>query len=111
MGRRSDIGSLMSAMDIFVLPSLYEGLPVVCVESATSALPTIISQEAYVKELESFKNVNVISLEQSASDWAQLVLECIRTSAQASRQQNLIAGSHFDIDYVTAALEKVYLNN
>ena len=43
LGQRDDINKLYSVMDIFCLPSLYEGLPVVGVEAQAAGLPTIFS--------------------------------------------------------------------
>lgn len=43
LGQRDDINKLYSVMDVFCLPSLYEGLPVVGVESQAAGLPIIFS--------------------------------------------------------------------
>lgn len=42
-GVRSDIPSLLSAMDVFVFPSLYEGMPNTVIEAQATGLPCIIS--------------------------------------------------------------------
>jgi glycosyltransferase involved in cell wall biosynthesis len=44
MGSRSDISDLYKAMDVFVLPSLYEGFPIACVEAQAAGLPCLLSQ-------------------------------------------------------------------
>lgn len=43
-GNRSDVPRLLNAMDIFVLPSLFEGLPIVAIEAQASGLPCVISK-------------------------------------------------------------------
>lgn len=43
LGARSDVNDLLQAMDVFLLPSLYEGLPVIGIEAQTSGLPCIFS--------------------------------------------------------------------
>ena len=43
LGVRSDINGLLQAMDVFVLPSLFEGLPVVGIEAQAAGLPCIFS--------------------------------------------------------------------
>lgn len=43
LGTRADIEKIYQCSDIFVLPSLKEGLPLVCIESQTSGLKTIVS--------------------------------------------------------------------
>lgn len=42
-GSRGDVAAIMSAMDVFVLPSLYEGLPVTVVEAQAAGLHCLIS--------------------------------------------------------------------
>ena len=109
MGRRSDIGQLMSAMDIFLLPSLYEGLPVVCVESSANALISIISEEAYAQELDCFPNVKSVTLKKSASEWAAFVLGNLNNAKPIYRNRNLVEGSSFDVDLVIKTLQDIYL--
>ena len=41
----ANVPDYLSAMDIFLLPSLYEGLPVVCVEAQAAGLPCLISDQ------------------------------------------------------------------
>lgn len=43
LGRRSDVDELYSAMDVFVLPSIYEGLPVVGIEAQATGLQCLFS--------------------------------------------------------------------
>jgi len=43
LGMRKDVNELMQAMDVFVMPSLFEGLPFVLIEAQCSGLPCIIS--------------------------------------------------------------------
>ena len=43
LNQRKDVAELLQAMDCFILPSLYEGLPVVGIEAQTSGLPLICS--------------------------------------------------------------------
>lgn len=42
-GNRSDVPRLLNAMDIFILPSLFEGLPIVAIEAQASGLPCVVS--------------------------------------------------------------------
>lgn len=73
LGRREDIKQFYNAFDAFLLPSLYEGLPVVGVESQATGLPVFFSEEvtreAAVAELGHF-----ISLKKTAKEWADVVI-------------------------------------
>ena len=44
-GNRSDVNEIMQAMDVFVFPSLYEGLPVTMIEAQASGLHCVISDK------------------------------------------------------------------
>lgn len=72
-GRRTDANLLYSAMDVFCLPSFYEGLPVVASEAQASGLPCVFSTEvtaeAGMTELARF-----LPLTASDAQWAQAVI-------------------------------------
>lgn len=51
LGLRSDVPDLLSASDYFVLPSLWEGLPVSLIEAMASGLPVIATQVSGTKEV------------------------------------------------------------
>lgn len=73
LGRREDILQFYNSFDAFLLPSIYEGLPVVGVESQATGLPVFFSEEvtreAAVAELGHF-----ISLKKSAKEWADIII-------------------------------------
>lgn len=73
LGVRSDVPELLSAMDVFVFPSLYEGMPNTVLEAQTSGLPCVVSDtitgEAKVTEL-----VHFLSLNQGPDAWAELAI-------------------------------------
>lgn len=64
LGQRNDVNKLYSAMDVFVLPSLYEGLPVVGVEASVNGLPCILSS-TITDELE--KDRRIVHLDNKRS--------------------------------------------
>lgn len=72
LGKRSDVDELYSAMDLFVLPSLYEGLPVVGVEAQVSGLPCIFSNEI-TREVAITENVYFLPIDGSVSDWCSQI--------------------------------------
>lgn len=75
LGRTEDIHKLYNAMDCFVLPSLYEGLPVVGVESECSGLPVFFST-AIPKESNACDDLGVfIDLNKSAEEWAKVIVD------------------------------------
>lgn len=59
-GSRRDVPALLSAMDIFVLPSFWEGLPNALIEAMASGKPIIASDLPPVREIFDSEKVGVI---------------------------------------------------
>ena len=75
LGRREDIGQFYHAMDCFLLPSLYEGLPVVGVEAETNGLPMFFSTEI-ARESSPCDDIGYfLDLSLSAEEWAEFVIK------------------------------------
>lgn len=106
LGRRGDIPELLSAMDIFLLPSLFEGLPVVGVEAQASGLPIVFS-ETITREIGLF-NYKYIDLDDSANIWAKEILNINLTKDRLDACYKVMK-SGFDISQEAKKLEKIYL--
>lgn len=72
MGNRNDVNRLYQAMDVFVLPSRYEGLPVVGVEAQAAGLPCVLSNKMTV-ETKMTDNVTFLGINDSAKEWAKII--------------------------------------
>lgn len=73
LGQRNDINELYQAFDVFCLPSLYEGLPVVGVEAQATGLLCIFSDDM-TKETKVLDTTRFMSLDDIAEVWATIVL-------------------------------------
>lgn len=108
LGYRNDVPDLLQAADIFLFPSLYEGLGIVLIEAQASGLPCIISDvvpsEAIITQL-----VEQISLKDSATIWANKVLEYSEEHERKDMSQEIISAG-FDIKEVSKILEDFYIN-
>lgn len=76
MGSRKDVNELMQAMDIFILPSRFEGLPIVAIEAQVSGLKVIIS-DRISKETALSERCKFLSISESADKWAEAILSNI----------------------------------
>ena len=100
LGRREDIKQFYNAMDGFLLPSLYEGLPVVGVEAECCGLPMFFSTEI-PKESSACSDLGVfVDLDKSAAEWAKIVVEKVK---QTERKDHSIEVKNAGFDSVTEA--------
>ena len=104
-GIRSDVADLMQAMDVFVFPSNYEGLPVTMIEAQASGLPCFISDKVPI-ECKKTDLVQQISLEDSVDSWVEAVLESMKITRRNTYEEIKKAG--FDIQENVAKLQKFY---
>ena len=104
-GVRSDVADLYNAMDVFVLPSLYEGLPVVGVEVQANGLPFICSSNV-TKEILLTDRVKLMDLSSGTKAWKDVI--CQYAGHDRHKADADIANSGFDIAVEAKILEKVY---
>lgn len=106
LGVRSDVADLMQAMDVFVFPSLYEGLGIALVEAQAAGLPCVVSDtiphEAYLTDL-----VDPEKLSAPEEKWAEKILT-MRAVPRTDRREE-IAAHGFDISTEAVKLQEFYL--
>ena len=107
LGVRSDVADLMQTMDVFVFPSLYEGLPVTMVEAQASGLPCIISDKVPSECILTEGLVNIMPLSASPEAWAEKIL-AMRAIPRTDHREE-IAAHGFDITTEAVKLQEFYL--
>ncbi len=102
IGSRSDLNEIYQAMDVLVMPSHYEGVPMVGIEAQFSGLPCIFSdkvpEETVFTELCCF-----MQLHRSAEEWAQQILQMAGQRADGIRENE-----KYDIRYAGKLLMQYY---
>lgn len=101
LSNRSDIPELLSAMDCFVLPSLFEGFPVALLESQASGVRSVVSDrinsEVYLSDL-----IVPLSLSLSPAVWADTILD---RSIKGNFENRL---DEYDLNKEIRKLERIY---
>lgn len=105
-GVRSDVHRLLQAMDVFVFPSLFEGLPVTMVEAQAAGLPCVIS-DTVPNETDITDLVTRVSLKAPLQQWISAIDAASKTTRADQSVQ--IKRSGFDIDENAKWLENFYL--
>ena len=70
---RDDIPELLKAMDVFILPSRFEGLGIVLIEAQVAGLPCVTSDKIPEEAYQS-KNITRLSLGASKEEWVKALL-------------------------------------
>lgn len=102
LNNRNDVNRIMQAMDVFVLPSLYEGLGIVLVEAQYLGLP-IVASDKIPEVAKVSDNFKMISLAEEKSNWA----DCILKMRNMKRKENYI--KQYNIHQCTDVLIKKYI--
>lgn len=110
-GRRQDTERLYQAMDMFVLPSKWEGLPLVVVEAQAADLPILVSN-VVPRIAKCTEDMDFYSLEESADEWASKVWSMVEKRMVERGKDNVlsdIVACGYDIEIEAKVLEKIYL--
>lgn len=110
LGRREDIKQFYNAFDAFLLPSLYEGLPVVGLESQASGLPIFFSTEI-TPEAAACEMAHFISLNTLVAEWAEEIIR-ITVSNMPNRRSYAeeIVSAGFDSKSEALRLQNFYID-
>ena len=106
-GVRSDVNELLQAMDVFVFPSLYEGLPVTMIEAQAAGLPCVISDQVSEECIVTKGLVTRKSLDETPVEWSDYILP--RAHQQKENHIEEIIAAGYDITTAAKWLEEYYL--
>jgi len=97
LGVRNDVHRLLQAMDIFLLPSLYEGLGMVAIEAQAVGLK-VVASNMVPKEAKITENFSYISLSQPAEKWSKNILSPASNDRKSGIKQVTDAGFEIGVE-------------
>lgn len=108
LGTRNDIPEVINIFDCLVLPSYYEGLPVVCIEAQAAGIPCYLSsnitQESKVSNLVKFLSIN-----DNAEIWANVILDN-RGKYNNTNNCDSMTKNGYNLNLEVSKIEEYYLS-
>lgn len=108
MGTRSDVNELMQAMDIFLLPSHFEGNPLVAIEAQAAGLKCILS-DTITNEVKIIQSVSFMSINNSPDSWINEITKYQNGYKRENAYQK-VKSTGYDVDSEVKWMEKFYYN-
>ena len=110
LGRREDIQQFYNAMDCFILPSLYEGLPVVGLEAESCGLPMFFSNEV-TREANACDLGHFIGLDESIDVWAgEIIKACKKNMPVRKSHAKEVCDAGFDSASEAIRMQNYYID-
>lgn len=108
LGIRDDVPELLNAMDLFVLPSLYEGLPVVLVENQSNGLMSFASDKI-TNEMAVTDLVKFLPIEGTEDQWAEEICNYKPSIENREFYRQQIIDNGYDIKSASLEMQNFYL--
>ena len=102
---RDDVNYLINMSDVFILPSLWEGLPFTGIEAQANGIPCIFS-DTISNEVNITKAYNKLSIKEEPDVWAKLIIEL--SNKQRIDTMDDIKQKGYDISLTCKLIEKIY---
>lgn len=105
LGIRRDVAALMNAFDVFLLPSFFEGLPVVGVEAQATGLP-VVTSTGVTPELPIADLATYIPLENTPAQWAEQVAAFAKLPRRNTTEEIKACG--YDVQVAAHIMQEKY---
>lgn len=108
LGNRKDMNRIYQAMDVFVFPSLFEGLGIVAIEAQAAGVP-IVCSEGLPPETDITPIYRKLLLSDGEEKWANAALEMAQNPSAHTNMQKYVIDAGFDMDATAKYMESYYL--
>lgn len=110
LNNRNDVPDLLSASDLFLFPSFYEGLPLTLVEAQTSGLP-IVCSDTITDETKLTDYYYPLSLKRPLSEWVDTINQAIKKEINRNQSALNVKSRGYDSYDVAMKIQKYYLEH
>lgn len=107
-GRSAEVERLLWAMDVFALPSLFEGLSVAAVEAQAAGLPVLCSS-GLSREVKLTKTTSFMPLETGPKAWADKIMKMSHCETNRERCADVVSAAGFEARVVAQSISEAYL--
>ena len=103
-GIRSDIPELLSAMDVFLFPSFFEGMPNTIIEAQAIGIPCVLS-DSITREADVTGLLHYVSLKERPDKWGNITLKSVMDARKDTREKMIQSG--YDISSSVKEFERL----
>lgn len=109
LGLRADVENILSSIDLFLFPSLYEGLGIVLIEAQAAGIPCLISDTIPIEADLNIGLVQRYSLKEDKSEWASVIDNVKRFKRPGwNKRENALKNKGYDIKLSSQRLLEIY---
>ncbi|MDO4153987.1 MAG: glycosyltransferase family 1 protein [Clostridia bacterium] len=110
LGFRDDFAALLQAFDLFLMPSLYEGLPISAIEAQTAGVPCLLA-DTITKETAITDLVNFMSLEDAPERWAERIAAIQEKTIERSKYVTVVSEAGYSDEQTVNDIVNFFLKN
>lgn len=109
LGNRKDMNCIYQAMDVFVFPSMFEGLGIVSIEAQAAGVPVVCS-EGLPPETNITPIYQQLAISDGAEKWADVAIEMTQSPMSHTNLQKYVIDAGFDVNATAKDMEEFYLS-
>lgn len=108
LGVRNDVEKILQAMDVFLFPSLFEGLGVALLEAEATGITVYATKDTIVPEIKMSDNMFFISLEENPKKWAQIISKNLCTKNNSDKVIKKMKANGYDISTEVKKIQRFF---
>ncbi len=107
LGNIKNIEDFYQAIDVYILPSRFEGLGIVLIEAQTAGLPCLTSADVVPPEAKATDLLQYVPLKENPREWAEAAVKALDRNVDRTKYSGQIKSSNFNIEIEAKRLEAI----